>query len=189
MTGSLAFRKNKAAILRGEVPDKYLRLLPFIPAGDVVELGSAEGVLACLLAREGRAVTAIEASHERHASALRLANVWNVAGVRFTCADIRRNLDLLEADVLIAVRMIYYLGDELDAVFAEVAAKIPNVVLCGNKNRAAMWRQGIPNRSDKADNYYASPEGMRAVLERHGYAIVQEETEGDPIVVGRRALA
>lgn len=184
MTGSLAYRKNEQAILRGIVPDKYTRILPHIPPGNVVELGSAEGVLACLLARDGREVTAIEANHERHANALRLAHQWMVSGITFVCGDIRNSLDLLEGDVLLAVRMIYYLGDDLDTVFAEVAKRIRTVVLCGNKNRAAQWRQGI-RYAGKVDQYYASAEGMRAVLERHGYSIVQEETEGDPIVVGR----
>ena len=49
MTGSLAFRKNEAAIRRGEVPDKYTRLLPYITGERILEIGSAEGVLALLL--------------------------------------------------------------------------------------------------------------------------------------------
>jgi tRNA G37 N-methylase TrmD len=81
--------------------------------------------------------------------------------------------------------MIYYLNDQLDDVFNEVARKVPNVVLCGNKNRAERWRRGISEET-KADNYYASREGMRDLLKRHGYSIVREVREGDEIVVGRR---
>lgn len=184
MTGSLAYRKNEAAILRGDVPEKYTRLLPYIAGESIIELGSAEGVLACLLAKQGKTVTAVERQIERHSAARHLASAWGVSGVRFVKGDITGNLDLLAGkDTLVAVRMIYYLGDELDTVFAEVARHVPNVVLCGNKNRAAWWRQGIPDKGPV--NYYASAEGMRALLERHGYSIVQEETEGDPIVVGR----
>jgi SAM-dependent methyltransferase len=187
VTGSLAYRKNERAILAGQVPEKYLRLLPYIDGESIIELGSAEGVLACLLARQGKEVTAVERQEGRHRAARRLARAWGVSGVRFVRGDITGNLDLLaDKDTLVAVRMIYYLRDELDAVFAEVAKHVPNVVLCGNKNRAAWWRQGIADRPDGAVNYYASQEGMRALLERHGYSIVQEETEGDPIVVGRR---
>jgi hypothetical protein len=47
---SLAFRKNEAAIRRGDVPDKYTRLLPFITGKRILEIGSAEGVLSLLLA-------------------------------------------------------------------------------------------------------------------------------------------
>lgn len=186
-TGSLAYRKNEAAILRGAVPEKYTRLLPFITGKRIVEIGSAEGVLSCLLAKDGREVTAVERQAERHKNARKLAAKWGVSGVRFVKGDIAANLDLLQgADTLVAVRMIYYLGAGLDTVFAEAAKHVPNVVLCGNKNRAHWWREGLPNRNDKADNYYASTEGMACVLQRHGYGITTEIHEGDPIVVGRR---
>lgn len=186
MIHSLAYRKNADAIQRGEVPEKYTRLLPYITGERIIELGSAEGVLACLLAKQGKEVTAVERKAERHDAAQDLANAWGVGGIRFFRGDIAESPDLLEGhDTLVAVRMIYYLRDELDAVFEQVGKHIPNVVLCGNKNRAARWRQGIREET-KADNYYSSPGGMRALLERHGYEIVQEETEGDPIVVGRK---
>lgn len=185
VSNSLAYRKNEVAILRGDVPEKYTRLLQFIPGDRIIELGSAEGVLACLLAKHGREVTAVERRPERHDAAKRLATAWNISGLRLVRGDIADNLGLLaDKDTLVAVRMIYYLRDGLDAVFGEVAKRIPNVVLCGNKNRAHWWREGLPNRNDRADNYYASTEGMRALLERHGYRITQEKTEGDPIVVG-----
>lgn len=187
MTGSLAYRKNEAAILRGEVPEKYTRLLPFIDGDRIIELGAAEGVLACLLAKNGKTVTAIERQAERHRNALHLALAWQVMGATFLRGDIIENPAWIEGhDTLVAVRMVYYLRDHLDAVFAEVSKHIPTVVLCGNKNRAAMWRQGISDRPDGAVNYYASEEGMRALLERHGYRVINEETEGDPIVVGCR---
>lgn len=186
MTGSLAYRKNEAAILRGEVPEKYTRLLPYIDGERIVELGSAEGVLACLLAKAGKQVTAIERQDERHKAALRLASAWRVSGIKFIRGDISRHPEWLDGDTLVAVRMIYYLREQLDAVFAEVATRIPTVVLCGNKNRAAEWRQGIPDKPGGPVQYYASQEGMRALLERHGYRIIAEETEGDPIVVGCR---
>lgn len=184
MTASLCFRKNEAAIMAGDVPEKYTRLLPHIPGERILEIGSAEGVLALLLAKEGREVTALERKAERHEAAQRLRDNWGFSGVRFICGDIRNNLFLLEGvETLVAVRMIYYLGDELDEVFAK---PVPNIVLCGNKNRAQWWRDGIPNRNDLADNYYASHEGMTDLLLRHGYKIKTVIEEGDPIVVGER---
>lgn len=186
MIGSLAYRKNEAAILRGEVPEKYTRLLPHIPGDRILEIGSAEGVLALLLARAGKTVTAVERNPERYEAALRLGAVWRVPNVRFLNCSIVGRADLLEdIDTLVAVRVIYYLGESLDPVFAGVAEKVPNVVLCGNANRAAAWRAGQAQET-KADNYYASHEGMTALLERHGYRIVTTVTEGDPIVVGRK---
>lgn len=191
MTGSLAYRKNEAEILEGIVPDKYTRLLPYIPGDNIFEIGSAEGVLALLLARDGRHVTALEKRADRHASAIQLRGEWSRYGPfpppRFLNGEIGDNLDLLAGfDTLVAVRVIYYLGSDLDRVFDAVAKEIPNVVLCGNGNRARWWRQGIPNRNDRADNYYASHEGMTDLLTRHGYRIETVVEEGDQIVVGKR---
>lgn len=187
MTGSLAFRKNEAAIFRGDIPEKYKRILPHIPGQKILEIGSAEGVLALLLAKQGKEVIALERSPERHATAQILRDAWgmDVSGPRFVCGDIRDNLSRLEGvDTLVGVRVIYYLGHDLDTVFAEVAKRVPNVVLCGNGNRADRWRMGQP--SEGADDFYASLEGMTALLVRHGYKIAGQVTEGDQIVVGRK---
>lgn len=191
MTGSLAFRKNEAAIRRGDVPEKYTRLLPFITGHSILEIGSAEGVLALLLASMGKHVTALEKSEERHESAANLYSDWlgrekRFLPPKFINGTIGNRLDLLNGiDTLVAVRMIYYLRSDLDRVFAAVAAaKIPTVVLCGNGNRAARWRAGVPDEPGGPFNFYASREGMGELLKRHGYRIAVEVTEGDEIVVG-----
>lgn len=190
--GSLAYRKNEADILRGVVPVKYTRILPHIPAGSVLEIGSAEGVLACLLARERMFVTAVEQNLDRHHSATQLYEAWRerfgFAGMTsFVPGSVMDHMDLLDrADVLVAVRMIYYLGDRLDELFAAAAQKVRWIVLCGNRNRADAWRRGQPHAPLGEMNRYAAREGMRDLLERHGYTITDEVTEGDEIVVGLR---
>lgn len=191
MTGSLAYRRHEAAIIRGEVPQKYTRLLPYIGGERILELGSAEGVLALLLARSGKTVAALERSRERHDSAVRLYEAWArrspFESPAFICGDITDRFDLLDGiDTLVAVRMIYYLRDRLDEVFAEVAAKVPSVVLCGNRQRARWWFDAVPDKQGGPLNYYASDVGMRDLLTRHGYRIATELKVGDPIVVGRR---
>lgn len=192
MTGSLAYRKNEAAIIRGDVPEKFTRLLPFITGQRILEIGSAEGVLALLLARGGKRVMALEKSAERHEGAANLYGQWlgrerKFIPPTFVNGDIRDNLHLLHnQDTLVAVRMIYYLRDDIDRVFAEVAKLIPTVVLCGNKNRAARWRAGTPDEPLGDFNRYAAREGMIELLERHGYRIAATVTEGDEIVVGER---
>lgn len=193
--GSLAYRKDPKAILRGRVPPKYTRLLPYIPGERILEIGSAEGVLSLCLARADmgakKEVKALERRQDRHDSALNLQRNWArvfrfACHPAFVCGDISDHLGLLDrVDTLVAVRMIYYLGDQLDPVFAEVARKVPNVVLCGNGNRAASWRRGEASDT-KANNYYASREGMADLLKRHGYRIANEVMEGDEIVVGRK---
>jgi choline dehydrogenase-like flavoprotein len=195
MTTSLAYRNHEAAILRGDVPEKYTRLLPHIPGDRIIEFGSAEGVLALMLARQGKSVTAIEANPERHAAALALRDQWTQNGLidggepcyvlgSAVIASLQINPGTF--DTLVAVRMIYYLREDLDTVFAAVAEKIPNVVLCGNRNRAVRWHAGNPHEGLGEYNFYASAEGMRAVLTRHGYRIVDQVLDGDPIVVGRK---
>lgn len=192
MTRSLAFRKNESSIRVGDAPDKYKRLLPFIPRGKIFEVGSAEGVLALLLAKRGDDVTALEKSAERHEIAQQLYSEWlareeGFKAPTFVNGAIHESLEFLTGkDVFLAVRVIYYFGERLDDIFAEVASKIPCVVLCGNKNRAARWRDGKPDAPLGDMNRYAAHEGMVELLARHGYRIVQEVTEGDEIVVGRK---
>lgn len=192
MTGSLAFRKNEAAIIRGDVPEKFTRLLPFIAGNRILEIGSAEGVLALLLARQGKQVVAIEKSEERHHDAMKLYAQWQAReegfeAPNFVNGDVASNLWALQGrDTLVAVRMIYYLGDRLDGVFADVAKFIPRVVLCGNRNRAERWRAGNPDPPLGDMNRYAALEGMTELLTHHGYGITQTVCEGDEIVVGER---
>lgn len=194
MTASLAYRKNEAAIRSGEVPPKFPQLLQYIPMGRTLEIGSAEGVLALLMAKHGYEVAALEKSEERYETALALRDQWvadcpQMHSARFFKGDIRDNLFLLnQTDTLVAVRMIYYLRDALDEVFAEVATKVPNVVLCGNGNRASRWRAGMPDAPLLEWNKYAAREGMIELLERHGYRIVKEGSvnKGDEVVVGRK---
>lgn len=184
---SLAYRNNEAAIIAGNPPEKYTRLLPFIEGKRIVEAGSAEGVLSCLLAKQGKLVTAIEGNPERHASAIKLAQNWGVGGIIFANGKLQENFDLLDGkDTFVAVRMVYYLREEIDAVFAEIAKRVPNVVLCGNKGRAKAYHAGNPHPPLGEFNYYASAEGMADLLQRHGYEITRTVTEGDAIVVGKR---
>lgn len=192
MTASLAYRKNEAAILRGDVPDKYLRILPHVPGQRILELGSAEGVLACLLARDGKEVTAVEKSFERHEAANELFMHWREkfrmkVTPRFVCGDITDMPGIFDGnETLVAVRSIYYLSGQLNTVFAQAAKSVKHIVLCGNRNRADRWRQGNPDAPLGDMNKYAAREGMEALLERHGFDLVAEVREGDEIVVGRR---
>lgn len=192
---SIAFRNNHAAIWRGDIPDKYARLLPFITGDRITEIGCAEGVLSLLMAEpKNRTVIGCDRHRERYETALALKEQWRSLGrdvVRcsFTNADIRDRYDLIEeCDMLVAVRCIYYLKDEVDAVFLEIAKRVPRVLLCGNKGRAHRYKAHKGNPPDKLGryNFLASAEGMVQTLERAGYTVVTTVTQGDPIVVGTR---
>jgi hypothetical protein len=191
VTASLAYRKNEAAILRGDIPQKYSRIVPFVPGNRILEIGSAEGVLAMLLSRAGKAVAALEKNQSRVDAAEHLYAAWrqrwDFQSPAFFRGSIADRFDLLEGiDTLVAVRVIYYFGDKIDDIFAEIAKQVPNVVLCGNRNRAIRYHAGTPDQPLGEMNYYASAEGMRDLLHRHGYGIAREKLDGDAIVVGQR---
>lgn len=184
---SLAYRKARTAIWEGQVPEKYTRLLPYIEGSPILEIGSAEGVLALLLAKRGADVTALELREERHHEAMRLRKRWQAYRCALRLGDIREHLDLLKGvETLVAVRAIYYLRSDAPAVIAFAAtAGVRRVVLCGNRNRAAQ-SVAQPESELGRFNRLASVPGMRELLEGAGYRIDKVIAEGDPIVVGLR---
>ena len=200
---SIAYRESKAAIRRGQIPEKYKRLVDVIAGNRILEIGAAEGVLALLLARKNKRVIALERHKGRHAEALKLQSHWRAEGMdvdlcEMTLGDITDRFDLLQqVDTLVAVRMVYHLHEDIHRVFEECGKCVPCVVLCGNRWRARRYLQPNDDPSNKTRqfDYYASSEGMVELLEASGYTIVktvpsaddlsQGIGEGDdPIVVG-----
>ena len=196
VAGSLAYRNNRDAIWRGDIPEKYSRLVELVPGERILELGAAEGVLSLILAQSKQKVFALELRQSRHEEALRLQASWRQRGLDVhRCEMIHGNIadrfDLLDSvDTLVAVRSIYHLREDLDAVFDAVGQRVPNVVLCGNANRARQYHaaKGRTNGGGGDFNYFASVEGMIAVLEARRYTIVRVVAQGDPIVVGAKAI-
>ena len=194
---SLAYRKNKEAIQHGDIPKKYTRVLDVVPGDRIIELGAAEGVLSLLLAERKQKVYALELRRERHEEgqrlqALRRKQGRNVDNCEMVLGDIRSRLDLLQqVDTLVAVRSIYYLRDQVEDVFAEVAKYVPNVVLCGNGNRARSFFEanGQPDDNLGRFNFYASAEGMSQVLQGAGYTITRTIPDGDAIVIGIKEIS
>lgn len=182
---SLAYRKSRDEIWAGKIPAKYTRLLPYIVGSPVIEMGSAEGVLSLLIAKQGAKVTGLELRQERHQEALRLREHWGVKGCTFFVGDIRENLHLLNGmQTFVAVRAIYYLRNDAGAVLAHCAsAGVGRVVLCGNRNRAAQ-SQREPESDLGRFNRAASLEGMHDLLVGAGYGIETFVRDGDPIIVG-----
>lgn len=196
---SLAYRNHADAIWNGNAPEKYTRLLPYIPVGgEILEIGSAEGVLSLLMATRPGAlcVTGLEMRRERHEEAKRLKARWTelleceVIPCFMELGDICARLELLrQVDTLVAIRTIYHLrGGALSVIQRAAAEGVKNVVLCGNKNRAYRFENGLIPHDDGLGvwNCYSSISGMTELLERAGYQSDVVVTEGDPIVTGRR---
>ena len=193
-TGSLAYRKNRDDIKKGAVPEKYTRVLNLVPGQRVLELGSAEGVLALLMAERKEKVIGLEIKADRHEEALRLQSLWarqgkDVSRCSMLLGNIKDNLHLLdEVDTVVAVRSIYYLRDDIENVFQEIGRRVPNVLLCGNGSRSRKYyaANGNPDDGLGAFNYYATLEGMEALLRKCGYEIAHQIPDGDPIVIGTK---
>ena len=195
-SGSLAYRRSKEQIREGIVPEKYSRILPHVPGERILEIGAAEGVLSLLMARRKKWVIALERNRSRHQEAVDLRRTWKARGFQVeNCemvhGDILDRFDLLQrVDAVVAVRCIYYFKEHIEAIFEQIAINVPDVLLCGNRNRTQrLESRGGPDPSSKLGEYerYASEPGMREILEKHHYEIVDVVRLGDPIVVGHRA--
>jgi SAM-dependent methyltransferase len=196
-SGSLEYRRNQEQIREGSVSEKYLRILPHVPGKRILEIGSAEGVLALLMAEHKDRVIALERNRSRHEEAIDLRKTWKARGLEVdNCemihGDIRKRFDLLqEVDTVVAVRCIYYFKEHIQAIFEQIAMSVPHVLLCGNRNRAERFdASGGLDPSSKLGEYerYSGERGMREILEEHRYEIVDVVPQGDPIVVGWRAI-
>lgn len=196
---SLAFRRNQEAIYRGEIPDKYSRLIPYIRGKHILELGAAEGVLGLFLAEKGKHVICVERDRKRYEAALILKKHWKrTRGLKGTCTmvlgDLSERLDLLDKiDTVVGIRVIYYFSEaERYRVFLNIAKRGCEVVLGGNAGRAeSYYRRQTDKLGDR--NFYASATGMKTLLEANDYRIIEYVKEEigrkkvDPIVTGVKA--
>jgi 2-polyprenyl-3-methyl-5-hydroxy-6-metoxy-1,4-benzoquinol methylase len=182
-----SYGANENEILSGNIPERYTRLLPFIPGSRILEIGAGEGVLALLLSREKEKVYALDISEFRHKKGLNLQNVWRKKGISVDrCEMIHANLverlDLLEdIDTVVAVRVIYYWRDEIYPMFEMISRHAKHVVLCGNASKLSRYNE---NRNKYL--FYSTVEGMMSILENNGYRITTIDERGDPIVVGTK---
>lgn len=190
---SLAYRKNQRAIWNGMPPHKYLRLIPHIARGRILEVGSAEGVLSLLLGERGDVVTGLELRDERHQEALKLRDRWcelghDVSNVNMEKGSVLDKLHLLEThETVVAIRSIYYLRDSAQSFMNTAFERgVKHVTLCGNKNRAKQYRDD-PKSELGQFNRLASVDGMCSLISLAGFKIVNVIEDGDPIVVGRRS--
>ena len=168
-----------------------------IPGQDVVELGSAEGLLATKLATIKKSVLGVEISQSRVALAQELKVKLTQAGVlkenlNFLHGDIREAVRVLPSyETFVACRVIYHFRrvEDLQELFSAVAACARHVFLLGDRTKAAIFESFDLDFSASPVPffYYASSTGMEHLLASFGYHVQSGVTSfGDPFTLGRK---
>jgi hypothetical protein len=168
-----------------------------IPGQTVVELGSAEGLLATKLATIKKSVLGVEISQARVSLAQALKEKLTQAGVlkenlSFLHGDIREAVQMLSSyDTFVACRVIYHFRrvEDLQELFRAVAACSQNVFLLGDSKKAAIFESFELDfyASPVPFFYYASATGMENLLASFGYKVQSGVTSfGDPFTLGRK---
>ncbi len=160
------------------------RRVPSLAGARVLDVGGAEGVFAGILVAAGAAqVTVIEPKddHASDAAALRTD-----PRIRVVHDDILARFDLLaDADVLTALHCIHQLGPEVHDLFRAIGASpIRAVVLQGSISHQA-WVEP-EHLLELWGPVVGLPDGMLALLERHGFRARLHPHRRYPVVVGVR---
>ena len=192
-SNSVDFRRHQRDLHQGKVPEKFQKLASAIPGNSVVDVGAGEGILCLALAATKDRVCAIDVTPKRHESGLALRQKWQQIGrdvekVEMVLGDALSNPDLIAGfDTLVASRVVYYFGDRIDSFMEAASERVRFVCLVGNASRNRRYARGkIP--ADIGENVvYSTPEGMRSLLERHGFEVISTEDFGDPVVIGQNS--
>jgi len=177
--------------------DRIEELSLIIPGGRILEMGSAEGILASKLASIGNYCVGAEISRFRHQSAVEILRVLSKDGL------IASNLKLVNKDVtdedwvfsgfdsFVAARVIYHFRSlrELKRLFARIASEVEWVFLLGDRKKSIAYESfGVKWAANPTKFFYfASQAGMSNLLESFGYQVTAGTTSwGDPYVTGRK---
>ena len=177
--------------------DRIEELAAVIPAGRILEMGSAEGLLVSKLASMGNYCVGAEVSGERHQSAVEISRALSEDGL------IANNLKLVNRDVtdedwiftgfdtFIAARVIYHFRSlrELKRLFAKIASEVEWVFLLGDREKSSAYESfGVDFAANPTKFFYfASQAGMSNLLESFGYEVTPGTTSwGDPYVVAQK---
>jgi len=195
--GSVDYLAYEDLLKEGRLPEKFARILPLVEGDRILEVGSAEGILAMALTATKSKVTSLDITPARQEAGRKLQAEWINAGreevrrCEFVCGDIFERFDLLAgADTVIASRVIYYFHEAMHDLIAACARNgVSGIVLVGNEYRAVAWEKENDGKELGRYAYYSTVAGMKELLEKHGYAVVKVISEGDPVVVGRLQAA
>ena len=110
-----SFDENEECIRQGEMPERYKEISGLVAGDAILEVGSADGTLALVMAMTHQKVIACEVMAYRHNAALKLQQLWHDKGhdvdkCVFVNADIQDAMKYLhEVDTLVVIRTIYHL--------------------------------------------------------------------------------
>lgn len=189
---SVDYLAHEEMLKEGSLPEKFARLLPLIEGECILEIGSAEGILAMALTASKSKVVSLDITPARQDAGKKLQETWIRAGreevkkCEFICGDIFERFDLLkDADTVIASRVIYYFHEAMhDLISACAGHGVSGIVLVGNEYRAGEWDRNRDGKELGKYAYYSTIAGMKELLEKHGYSVATVIPEGDPVVVG-----
>jgi 2-polyprenyl-3-methyl-5-hydroxy-6-metoxy-1,4-benzoquinol methylase len=189
---SIEFGANQASHWNAEPVEKFARLIPILPGRSVVEIGAAEGILSLTIAPSKDRVRAIDITKARHEQALALKRRWlelgkSVNHCEMVQGDILKNPELIQGfDTLVASRVIYYFGDQLDEFMRNVAANVRHICLIGNPTRAEQFHKGKYGKLGPEFARYATLEGMIDLVERYGFRVTHQDRNLDPLIIADR---
>lgn len=184
-------------IARGSWSERINEIANLIPGDSVFEMGSGEGLLGTRLSTEKQLVVCAEVSRKRHESALDLYEALlnrSMVGsnIKFFNQDALRSLrNCGNLDTFLAMRVVYHFRSKRDLkkLMHSVGQRFPNVVLIGNRDKAASYHSfGSPHWANPVPFFfYASKEGMGNLLEEQDYSVESGDTsQGEPFVIGRK---
>ena len=191
-SNSVDYRKHKSLLQNGDAPEKFKRLAEIVPGDKIVDVGAGEGILSLVIAASKAKARAIDVTPRRYETGLALKEKWlslgkTAEGCEYVLGDALADPSLLDGfDTLVASRVIYYFGDNIDRFIAQAAERVEYICLVGNASRNRRYARGkVP--ADIGENVkYSTPEGMKSLLQKHGFEIIQTADFGDPIVIGRK---
>lgn len=194
----IEFRKNRESIARGDIPARYQRTAELVPGSRVIDIGSADGTLALVLAQIKDFVIGAELMLYRHKTAQEMKATWAARGaktdnLRFINRGARRlGKALDQVDTVVMSRTLYHLRDDAEWLFDQIQAKsnIKNVALFGNRDKEQEWFDTKGEKPGLGKHLaLAGQEGMEDILTRHGFTVtvsIPSTDSEDPVVIGTR---
>ena len=191
------FEEHKEEILKGNVPDRYREIAELVPGHRIMEIGSADGTQALVLALRKKVVYGVELMPQQYQCALELRQAWadmgmNVDHCHFLLGEVDSYPEIFDkVDTIFMSRVIYHFRDKIRGLFEKIEdSNIKNIVMVGCPDRERRWLEGGETGDSMGKYaYYASLKGMESIAKDYGFQIsslIPSSEGNDPIVVACR---